>query len=163
MKIISKNFCIFVWLDTGLKFGKRKQTSFFFSRLDHINIWINCCCRHSSSSSSSIIFFFRDEELGWMDDGTDDGTDGWKGRPQADKTKDIIYEDNNNNNASDVFIASRTWFQQSKCASKCSWIIMHCGIVKPLSIMLCKVPGAPLTLRSSFLLLLLFLKEGHVQ
>jgi hypothetical protein len=40
---------------------------------------------------------------------------------------------------------------------------MHCGIVKPLSIMLCKVPGAPLTLRSSFLLLLLFLKEGHVQ
>jgi hypothetical protein len=25
--------------------------------------------------SSSIIFFFRDEELGWMDD----GTDGWKG------------------------------------------------------------------------------------
>jgi hypothetical protein len=33
--------------------------------------------RHESSSSSrSIIFFFRDEELGWMDD----GTDGWKGR-----------------------------------------------------------------------------------
>ncbi len=29
-----------------------------------------------------------------MDDGTDDGMDGWKGRPpQADKTKDIIYED----------------------------------------------------------------------
>ncbi len=47
-----------------------------------INIWINWCCRHSSSSSSpSIIFFFRDEELGWMDDETDDGTDGWKGRP----------------------------------------------------------------------------------
>jgi hypothetical protein len=51
----------------------------------------------SSSSSSSVIFFFRDEELGWMDDGTDDetddGTDGWKGRPppsQPDKTKDII-------------------------------------------------------------------------
>jgi hypothetical protein len=38
----------------------------------------------------------RDEELGWMDDGTDDGTDGWKGRPppsQPDKTKDIIYKD----------------------------------------------------------------------
>jgi hypothetical protein len=47
----------------------------------------------SSSSSSSVIFFFRDEELGWMDDGTDDGTDGWKGPPppsQPDKTKDII-------------------------------------------------------------------------
>jgi hypothetical protein len=31
-----------------------------------------------------------------MDDGTDDGTDGWKGRPppsQPDKTKDIIYKD----------------------------------------------------------------------
>ncbi len=25
-----------------------------------------------------------DEELGWMDDGTDDGTDGWKGRPPKD-------------------------------------------------------------------------------
>jgi hypothetical protein len=50
----------------------------------------------SFSTSSSIIFFFRDEELGWMDDGTDDGTDGWKGRPpplQPDKTKDIIYKD----------------------------------------------------------------------
>jgi hypothetical protein len=30
MKIIFKNFCIFVWLDAGLKFGKRRQTSFFF-------------------------------------------------------------------------------------------------------------------------------------
>jgi hypothetical protein len=49
-----------------------------------------CYCCHSSSSSS-IIFFFQDEELGWMDDGTDDETDGWKGQP--DKTKDIIYED----------------------------------------------------------------------
>jgi hypothetical protein len=32
-----------------------------------------------------------------MDDGMDDGTDGWKGRPppsQPDKTKDIIYKDN---------------------------------------------------------------------
>jgi hypothetical protein len=28
------------------------------------------------TSSSSIIFFFRDEELGWMDDGTNDGTNG---------------------------------------------------------------------------------------
>jgi hypothetical protein len=29
-----------------------------------------------------------------MDDRTDDETNGWKGRPpQADKTKDIIYED----------------------------------------------------------------------
>jgi hypothetical protein len=45
--------------------------------------------RSFSSSSSSVIFFFRDEELGWMDD----GTDGWKGRPQQDKTKDIIYKD----------------------------------------------------------------------
>jgi hypothetical protein len=38
----------------------------------------------------------RDEELGWMDDGTDDGTDGWKGRPppsQPDKTKDIIFKE----------------------------------------------------------------------
>jgi len=43
--------------------------------LDHINIWINCCYCHSSSCSS-IIFFFRDEELGWMDDETDDGMDG---------------------------------------------------------------------------------------
>jgi hypothetical protein len=40
----------------------------------------------SSSSSSSIIFFFRDEELGWMDD----GTDGWKGPPPPDKLKEII-------------------------------------------------------------------------
>jgi hypothetical protein len=24
-------------------------------------------------------FFFRDEELGWMDDETDDRTNGWKG------------------------------------------------------------------------------------
>jgi hypothetical protein len=32
----------------------------------------------------SIIFFFRDEELGWTEDGTDDGTDGWKGGPPAD-------------------------------------------------------------------------------
>ncbi len=31
-----------------------------------------------------------DEELGWMDDGTDDGTDGCKGRRPPDKTKDII-------------------------------------------------------------------------
>jgi hypothetical protein len=37
--------------------------------------------RPPPSSSSSIIFFFRDEELEWMDDGTDDGMDGWKGRP----------------------------------------------------------------------------------
>jgi hypothetical protein len=59
--------------------------------LDHINIWINCCCRHSSSSSSSIIFFFRDEELGWMDDRTDDGTDGWKGRPPPDRLR-ILYK-----------------------------------------------------------------------
>ncbi len=32
-----------------------------------------------------------------MDDGTDDGMDGWKGPPppsQPDKTKDIIYKDN---------------------------------------------------------------------
>jgi hypothetical protein len=29
-----------------------------------------------SSSSFSIIFFFWDEELGWMNDGMDDGTDG---------------------------------------------------------------------------------------
>jgi hypothetical protein len=37
--------------------------------------------RHESSSSScSIIFFFRDEELGW----TDEGMDGWKGRPPKD-------------------------------------------------------------------------------
>ncbi len=57
----------------------------------HMNIWINCCCHHESSSSSrSIIFFFRDEELGWMDDGTNDGTNGWEGRPTPDKTKDII-------------------------------------------------------------------------
>jgi hypothetical protein len=52
--------------------------------------------RSFSSSSSSIIFFFRDEELGWMDDETDDDTDGWKGRPppsQPDKNKDIIYKD----------------------------------------------------------------------
>jgi len=35
--------------------------------------------RSFSSSSSSIIFFFRDEELGWMDDMTNDETDGWKG------------------------------------------------------------------------------------
>jgi hypothetical protein len=31
--------------------------------------------------TTSIIFFFGDEELGWMDDEMDDGTDGWKGRP----------------------------------------------------------------------------------
>jgi hypothetical protein len=43
-----------------------------------------------SSSSSSIIFFFRDEELGWMDDETDDGIDGWKGRPPQDRPR-IIY------------------------------------------------------------------------
>ncbi len=29
----------------------------------------------SLSSSSSILFFLRDEEVGWMDDGTDDGMD----------------------------------------------------------------------------------------
>jgi hypothetical protein len=46
--------------------------------------------RSFSSSSSSIIFFFRDEELGWMDDGTDDGTDGWKGRPPPDRLR-ILY------------------------------------------------------------------------
>jgi hypothetical protein len=29
---------------------------------------------------------------GWMDDGMDDGTDGWKGQPpKDDKTSDIIY------------------------------------------------------------------------
>ncbi len=33
MKIIKKKFCIFVWLDTCLKFGKRRQTSFFFSSM----------------------------------------------------------------------------------------------------------------------------------
>jgi hypothetical protein len=38
-----------------------------------------------SSSSSSIIFFFRDEEVGWMDDRTDDGMDGWKGEPPPDR------------------------------------------------------------------------------
>jgi hypothetical protein len=54
--------------------------------LDHINIWINCCCCNSSSSSSSIIFFFRDEELGWMDDGTDE----WKGQPDR-QTPKILY------------------------------------------------------------------------
>ncbi len=44
-------------------------------------VWINYYHRHESSSSShSIIFFFRDEELGW----TDDGMDGWKGRPPKD-------------------------------------------------------------------------------
>jgi hypothetical protein len=46
--------------------------------------------RSFSSSSSSIIFFFRVEELGWMDDGTDDGTDGWKGRPPPDRLR-ILY------------------------------------------------------------------------
>jgi hypothetical protein len=35
---------------------------------------------------SSIIFFFEDEELGWTDDGTDDGTDGWKGGPTPTNT-----------------------------------------------------------------------------
>jgi hypothetical protein len=40
----------------------------------------------SFSSSSSIIFFFRDEELGWMDDGTDE----WKGRPPPDRLR-ILY------------------------------------------------------------------------
>jgi hypothetical protein len=46
--------------------------------------------RSFSSSSSSIIFFFRDEELGWMDDGTDDRTDGWKGRRPPDRLR-ILY------------------------------------------------------------------------
>ncbi len=41
----------------------------------------------SSSSSSSIIFFFRDEEVGWMDDRTDDGTDGWKGPDRVHSSK----------------------------------------------------------------------------
>jgi hypothetical protein len=36
---------------------------------------------------SSIIFFFRDEELGWMDD----GTDGWKGRSPPDRLR-ILYK-----------------------------------------------------------------------
>jgi hypothetical protein len=59
--------------------------------LDHINIWINCYCHHSSSSSSSsIIFFFRDEEFGWMNDGMDDETNGWKGRPPSDRLR-ILY------------------------------------------------------------------------
>jgi hypothetical protein len=35
---------------------------------------------------SPIIVFFGDEELGWMID----ETDGWKGPPPPDKTKDII-------------------------------------------------------------------------
>jgi hypothetical protein len=43
-----------------------------------------------SSFSSSIIFFFGDEELGWMDDGMDDGTDGWKGRPPSGRLR-ILY------------------------------------------------------------------------
>jgi hypothetical protein len=42
------------------------------------------------SSSSSIIFFFQDEELEWMDDGTNDGMDGWKGRPPPDRLR-ILY------------------------------------------------------------------------
>jgi hypothetical protein len=42
--------------------------------------------------SSSSIFFFWDEELGWMDDRTDDGTDGWMERTT---TKDIIQVDSN--------------------------------------------------------------------
>jgi len=33
-----------------------------------------------------LLFFFRDEELGWMDD----GTDGWKGRPPPDRLR-ILY------------------------------------------------------------------------
>jgi hypothetical protein len=33
---------------------------------------------------SPIIFFFGDEELGWIDDKMDDGTNGWKGRPPKD-------------------------------------------------------------------------------
>ncbi len=78
MKIISKKFCIFSLIRCRFEVWKRRQTS-----AEHINIWIKCCCRHSSSSSS-IIFFFRDEELGWMDDRTDDATDGWKGRPPKD-------------------------------------------------------------------------------
>jgi hypothetical protein len=36
------------------------------------------------------MFFLGIEELGWMDDGMDDGVNGWKGRPPPHKTKDII-------------------------------------------------------------------------
>jgi hypothetical protein len=38
---------------------------------------------------SPIIFFLGDEELGWTDDGMDDETDGWKGRPPRILNKQI--------------------------------------------------------------------------
>jgi len=72
------------WMTGGMD-GKDNHQRTETTRLDHINIWINCSCRHSSSSSS-IIFFFRDEELGW----TDDGMDGWKGPPPPDRLR-ILY------------------------------------------------------------------------
>jgi hypothetical protein len=42
----------------------------------------------SDTVKSLIIFFFQDEELGWMDNGTDDRTNGWKGWPPKDIISD---------------------------------------------------------------------------
>ncbi len=71
-----KNSLVSLFFSTFFSFLKLVCSFWQIARL--WEFFINCFCRHSSSSSSpSIIFFFRDEELGWMDD----GTDGWKGRP----------------------------------------------------------------------------------
>jgi hypothetical protein len=61
-----------------------------FAKITLAKLCVPTCCRRHESSSSTRSIFFWDEELRWTDDGMDDGTNGWKGRPTSDKTKDII-------------------------------------------------------------------------
>ncbi|CAK9237670.1 unnamed protein product [Sphagnum troendelagicum] len=51
-----------------------------------------CCCWPSMARSAKYLHTTQKQfrRMRNLDDETDDGTDGWKGRPSTDKTKSII-------------------------------------------------------------------------
>jgi hypothetical protein len=62
-----------------------------FAKITLAKLCVRTCCRRYESSSFTRSIFFWDEELGWTDDGMNDGTDGWMERTTLTRQNQVYY------------------------------------------------------------------------